>query len=196
MDGSVVWFLTHPEVAVDPEVEVAQWGLSAVGRARATALRGAPFLARATSVWSSTERKAAETADLIAEASTRHTRADLGENDRTATGFLEPAEFERIADAFFAHPDESIRGWASARSEQARIIAAVDTVLASPDAGDGDVVIVSHGGVGTLLLCHLLGRQIDRSLDQPGQGHAYSFDRTTRAVRFTWRPLEALTGTR
>ena len=35
-------------------------------------------------------------------------RADLGENDRSATGYLPKAEFEAMADAFFARPDESV----------------------------------------------------------------------------------------
>ena len=54
---------------------------------------------------------------------------------------------------------------------------------------EGDVAIVSHGGVGTLLLCHLKGTAIHRAEDQPGQGHWYAFDRDTRAVLHGWRPL-------
>jgi hypothetical protein len=35
---------------------------------------------------------------------------ELGENDRSATGFLEPDVFETTADRFFAEPDRSIDG--------------------------------------------------------------------------------------
>lgn len=35
---------------------------------------------------------------------------DLGENDRSATGYLAKEEFEETSDAFFAHPQESVRG--------------------------------------------------------------------------------------
>ena len=34
-------------------------------------------------------------------------RADLGENDRSATGYLPRAEFEAMADAFFSRPDKA-----------------------------------------------------------------------------------------
>jgi hypothetical protein len=37
-------------------------------------------------------------------------RPVMRENDRAATGFLPPAEFEVTADAFFARPRESVRG--------------------------------------------------------------------------------------
>jgi hypothetical protein len=35
---------------------------------------------------------------------------ELGENDRSATGFLEPDVFDATADRFFAEPDRSIDG--------------------------------------------------------------------------------------
>ncbi|MEI2777616.1 MAG: histidine phosphatase family protein [Tetrasphaera sp.] len=187
-----VWFLTHPQVAVDPDTPVPQWELSAVGRGRAAALAGAPFLERVDSVWSSAEVKAVRTAELLAGDLPRFVRDDLGENDRSATGFVPPEEFEGLADAFFARPQESVRGWATAADEQHRIVAAVEAVLADPRAGERDLVIVAHGGVGTLLLCHLLGEPITRRRDQPGQGHYFALDRDTRAVRHTWRPLEDL----
>lgn len=189
-----VVFLTHPQVVVDPAVPVPGWGLSEVGRARAAALAGGAWLRDVTSVWSSDERKAIECADLLAGALPRQRHTGLGENDRSATGFVPPAEFEALADAFFAEPTRSVHGWARAVDEQARIVAAVDEVLATPGSGNGNVVIVSHGAVGTLLWCALAGTPIDRRHDQPGQGHFFRFDRHTRRVLSAWRPLEDLTG--
>ena len=193
VSARTVWFLTHPEVHVDPSTPVEEWGLSDVGRARAGALRDGPWLEHVSSVWSSTETKAVETADLIAGNRPRRTHPGLGENDRSATGFLPPAEFETVADAFFAHPEMSARGWARAVDEQARIVAAVDDVLADARSGSGDVVVVAHGAVGTLLRCHLTGSPISRAHDQPGQGHWFTFDRDSRQVHeAAWRPLEDL----
>jgi len=51
------------------------------------------------------------------------------------------------------------------------------------------VIVVSHGAVGTLLKCHLRGRQITRTEDQPAQGHVYAVDLVTRDVLHDWRPL-------
>lgn len=189
-----VWFLTHPQVLLEPVTPVPEWGLSELGRSRAAALAGGAWLREASSVWSSQERKAIECADLVAGALPRHRHPGLGENDRSATGFVPADEFEVLADAFFAEPTRSVRGWVRAVDEQARIVAAVDEVLADPATGDGDVVIVSHGAVGTLLWCALAGMPINRRHDQPGQGHFFRFDRNTRRVLSAWRPLEDLTG--
>lgn len=189
-----VRYLTHPEVVIDPDVPVAQWGLNDVGAARIAALAGAPVLADTVAVYSSTETKAMEAAVPLAAAipCPHLARAEMGENDRTATGFLPGPEFEATADLFFATPQESIRGWERAADAQTRIVAAVETALA--EAPPGDVLLVGHGAVGTLLWCHLAGKAIDRRHDQGpgGGGNWFAFDRGTRAVDGGWRPLEVL----
>lgn len=116
----------------------------------------------------------------------------LGENDRSATGYLPKGEFEAVADAFFAQPDDSVRGWERARDAQRRIVDAVERAI-SMSVADGDVAIVSHGGVGTLFLCHLKGVAISRSEDQPGEGggNFFSFDAADRHLLSEWRPIEA-----
>ena len=103
--------------------------------------------------------------------------ADLGENDRSATGYLPKAEFEAMADAFFSRPDESVAGWERATDAQRRIVRAVDDALSMARTG-GDIAIIAHGGVGALLLCHLRQVPISRAEDQPGQGggNVFSFD--------------------
>jgi broad specificity phosphatase PhoE len=52
----------------------------------------------------------------------------------------------------FAHPERSIRGWETTHEAQRRIAEAVEPVVAA-DSGEGNLAIVSHGGVGTFLLC-------------------------------------------
>jgi hypothetical protein len=123
----LVWIVTHADVVIDPAVPVPDWGLSPRGTARHAALAGTWARVRPApdAVWSSTERKAHEGAAPIAQAfglSVR-TDADLGENDRSATGFIPEPEFSRVAEAFFDRPDESVRGWERARDAQARIVA-------------------------------------------------------------------------
>ena len=165
-----VWFISHPKVIVEPAIPVPRWGLSELGRSRARALCGAPFLRGASSVWSSREAKARETARVITPPGVPlFEREDLGENDRSSTGFVVLERFEELVDAFFARPRESVEGWATAGDEQRRIVSAVAAVLADERSGEGDVVIVAHGGVGALLLADLLRLPITRDLDQPGQ---------------------------
>lgn len=191
----VIRYLTHPQVAIDPAVPVPDWGLSDVGRARVAALVGAPSLSGTTRIVSSAERKARETAGPIAEwlGLEVEVRPDMHENDRSATGFLPPEEFERVADAFFAHPDTSIRGWETARTAQDRIVGEFRHAVQGLDQ---DLLIVGHGGVGTLLWCALAGKPIDRRHDQGpgGGGNLFTIDPTTLRPLSTWQPMETLIG--
>jgi broad specificity phosphatase PhoE len=178
----VSYFLTHPEVVVDPSVDVESWRLSSVGRSRAAAAAPLAWGAGVARIVASAERKAVETADILARAVGAVATSDvlLGEIDRSATGFLPPTEFEAVVDAFFARPTESARGWERAVDAQQRIIDAVR----AQTADGADVTIVSHGAVGALLLADLTQQPIARQLDQPGLGSYFAFDaRTWRLVR-------------
>jgi broad specificity phosphatase PhoE len=188
---TVARYLTHPQVQVDPSVPVPQWGLSPEGLARVEALAQAGWLAGTVRIVASGETKALQTAAVLAAALgiAVETRAAMHENDRSATGFLPPAEFEAVADRFFAEPQASVRGWERASDAQARIVAEVEAVLAREPAGD--LLFVGHGAVGTLLYCHYAGLAIDRARDQPaGGGHYFSFLREGRRVLHPWRRME------
>jgi broad specificity phosphatase PhoE len=168
-------FVTHPEVVIDPAVPLPQWSLSETGRRRMEAFCHHPVLRDVRAIACSDERKARDGAEILAAHLSVPIRIDedLGENDRSATGFLAPPEFWEVVDAFFANPHESIRGWERAADAQARIVRAVTRIARDP-ALEGDVAIVSHGGVGTLLLAHLKGAAEARPLAQPhGGGGCY-----------------------
>jgi broad specificity phosphatase PhoE len=140
----------------------------------------------------SEERKAVDTAELLAGhlGLSYATRAELGENDRSATGYLPREEFEATADLFFEHPDQSVRGWESARAAQARIVGAIDGILEM--APPVNVAVVAHGGVRALLLCQLKGLPISRAEDQPGEGggNFFVFRRDDRALLQGWHPID------
>lgn len=192
-----VHVITHPEVEIDPAIPVPDWRLSARGLARSRAMLGAPWVAGIGAVFSSAERKARDMADILGAhlGLTPVIDAGLGENDRSATGYLPRAEFERTADAFFAHPETSIRGWERAVDAQARIVAAVARVVAAAPP-EGDIALIAHGGVGALLLCHLTGAPISRAADQPGEGGGNRFVFTLPGWTPVggWQPIEAAAG--
>ena len=193
--GAILRYLSHPQVRIDPAVPVPEWGLSDLGRARMEAVSAAPVWARTSRIVSSAETKAREAADIFAAALgvAVEIRPASHENDRSATGFLPPAEFEAVADAFFAEPDKSIRGWETAADAQARIVGEIEAVLAGHEGGD--IVVVGHGAVGTLLMCHHAGLVIDRRHDQPaGGGNVFSLRIEDRAMLHGWQPVEALAG--
>jgi broad specificity phosphatase PhoE len=191
-------FLTHPEVVIDPAVPVPQWPLNAVGRERAE--RFAEMLVGRTvsAVYASTERKAMDGAAIVAGRLGLPYGTDeaLGENDRSATGYIAPPEFWEVVREFFGRPHESIRGWERAIDAQARIIEAVRRI-AREDETSGDIVIVSHGGVGALLTAHLQKVEIGRESrpGHPGGGCFIVFDRDSFAIRQDWRAIEEGLGT-
>lgn len=192
--STTVYFLTHPDVEQNPHVPVPEWGLSEEGVRRMQAFRQ-PWMKRLAAVYSSAEKKARMCALLLAENAGFSRKAvrtvpELGENDRSATGYLPPDQFDMTATLFFKHPKEKIRGWESALHAQRRIVTTVQELLRRRVRGD--VAICSHGGVGALLLCHLKGVRIDRGLDQPGRcgGNYFAFEARTQRLVHGWRAFE------
>lgn len=191
-------YLSHPQVVIDPAVDVRKWSLNTLGRSRVAALAASDALRGTTLIVSSAETKALETARLLAAAlkCELQVRGRMHENDRSATGFLPPEEFEVVADQFFAYPDRSVRGWETAAAAQVRIFDEVQESLRCHK--DGDVLFVGHGGVGTLLFCQLSHVPIGREYDQgPGGGGCYfEFSGLQSRPTTGWRRMEDLIITR
>ncbi|EEA95324.1 histidine phosphatase family protein [Pseudovibrio sp. JE062] len=173
-------YLTHPNVYIDPATPVPHWDLSDKGRERLEQGLHQPWLLEIDHVIASREKKAIETGQIIAN----HlgieliTAPGLHENDRSSTGFLEPDEFEKVADEFFCRPAVSVRGWERALDAQSRVVDAIKKALTTIPSGE-PVLFSGHGGVGTLLKCHLANNAIDRAFDQPanvGGGCWFRFD--------------------
>jgi broad specificity phosphatase PhoE len=191
-------YLTHPQVRLDAAVPVPLWGLSPEGQDRARAFVARGTIPDGALVFSSRETKALELAELVAAAAGTPVLTDhaMGENDRSATGFLPPDLFEEAADQFFAYPQASHKGWERAADAQNRIVAAVNTALTSL-AESSAVIFCGHGAVGTLLKCHLGHRPISRAEDQSqigvsGGGNCFVFDVESRELLTDWVAMEAL----
>jgi len=191
-------YVTHPQVVQDPNVPVPRWGLSVQGRARAERFANHALVRSVLRIASSTETKALELAQILAQASDAAVESgeNFGENDRSSTGFVPRDRFEELADAFFAQPDESVSGWETARDAQRRVVSAFEAVLADHDTNQ-PIIFTGHGAVGTLLKCHIGNRAIARSEDQrvmgdPGGGNAFVIRLADRALLTDWIAMEAL----
>ena len=179
----ILRYVTHPQVHIDPSVPIPDWSLSEVGRRRAAIFANLPLLSETSAIASSAENKARETAEIISSVVNAPIQIyeKSHENDRSATGFLEQQEVEKVADRFFASPWESIRGWEKAIDAQRRIVS--DTARLVRKNLEGDLLMVGHGAVGTLLFCHLAELDINRKHDQPGGGgHIFLYNLDTQTV--------------
>jgi broad specificity phosphatase PhoE len=188
----MIYYMSHPDVVVDPDVPVPAWPLSEQGLRRMAIAAKLSFVRRVGAIYSSDEKKALDGAHILGQASglTPKIQPDLGENDRSSTGYLPQDQFLSHVHAFFAEPEKSVGGWESAVDAQARIVRAVKSIQNLE--GAKDIVIVAHGGVGALLLTSLLGRPISMNQEQPGSagGNWYSFDAEQWALKSGWLPFE------
>ena len=189
-------YISHPQVRIDPQVPVPDWSLSDIGRARAVTAAALAWARQLRRIVSSPERKAIETAEILAEASGVKVEiaATSHEIDRSATGYLSHDEHEEAANQFFAHPEQSYRGWEKAVDAQARIMAAIAHIMEEHDPAL-PVAFVGHGGVGTLLKCSLARQPVARDRDQPaGGGNLFCFSLAPNLVdcrlKCDWTPME------
>ena len=187
-----IYYISHPEVFIDPGVLVPQWALSQTGLTRVGKLLQQPWIKTIGSVYSSTERKAIMLGERIAEhcgLALRQT-AELSEVDRSSTGYLPPGEHEALVAELFAHPKESIRGWERAMDAQERTVRAVEQIR--HNAPSRSIAIAAHGAVGSFLISHLNGIPITRAEDQHGLGNYFVTDRTSGGLVQGWRPMDVI----
>lgn len=178
-----IYFITHPEVVIDPKVEIDEWHLSETGIERTKRLSEYDFWPTVQHIFTSTENKAIETGKILSEKLDIPVRTfpNLHENDRSATGYLPQKEFDEAVYQFFSRPRESFEGWERAIDAQERIVSAID-LLADQYPDLETIAIVGHGGTGTLLRCEFGGLPIDRMHCQKQVGALMQFDLEHRSV--------------
>ena len=189
---TISYFVTHPEVIIEPLRPVPDWGLSDKGFERIKAFCSRDILNDVTDVFVSDERKALDCAETLKTVCGKDfvTDRDLRENDRSSTGYIAPPRFWEVVSQFFEYPSQSVLGWERSLDAQSRIRAGTRRCIEGR-SGVGDIVFLSHGGVGTLLLCEILGQKISRTLGQPisGGGCFFSFETETFRLLQGWEDI-------
>lgn len=186
----ILRYVSHGDGVKDPAIPVPNWSLNESGAADAAALVDEGWASTVARVISSGETKAIEMASpfCAAHGIELEIRPETGEIDRSATGFVPHERHEELADRLFAAPEESADGWERAVDARDRLLTSLGDVLAP---GGPDVVVVGHGGVGTILWCTLTERPIARAEDQTGPGNVWAFDLDTRQGVHPWRRVGA-----
>lgn len=189
------FYLTHPEVTIDPEMHATFWSLSRIGRQRIENAASRGTFASITQIICSKEKKAQQAAAIIS----KHIGIGVieeplcNENERLATGFLTKEEFENTLNLLYERPNECANGWESASDTLNRMIAALNSHLVN-DMND-NTLFVGHGTIGTLLKCHIGNRSIARTEDQrlmaaKGGGNMFAFEWSTQKLLTDWIALE------
>lgn len=145
-----LFLIKHALPAIDPSVPAREWLLGDEGQ------RQAQLLAKSLDpqpeiVVSSTEPKAVETSQRIAEAAQAFLLApdpDLCEHDRSETGFLSKEAFRESVALFFRQPHQLVFGSETADAAHARFATAVERHCA--DHRHAHIAIVCHGTVMSL----------------------------------------------
>lgn len=134
-----------------------EWKLSEQGRARAKRLSALLVPFSPNVIFTSSEPKAQETAEIIARAHRLelHVAEGLHEHDRCNVPFLSPDDFQAVVQEFFQRPDRLVFGNETANEAYARFANAVDFILKS-HAGK-TTAIVAHGTVISLYVSRLTG---------------------------------------
>jgi broad specificity phosphatase PhoE len=63
-----IYFITHPDVMIDPAIPVPQWPLAERGRSRMRCLLSQDWMPHVTALYCSTEQKAIDGAAILSEA--------------------------------------------------------------------------------------------------------------------------------
>jgi len=133
-------------------IPAKEWRLSQTGQIRCKALaeKLAPF--SPDMIISSTEPKAIETAQVVANQLNKpfDTFKDLHEHDRTGVGLLDKTQFEINVNGFFENPDKLIFGRETANQALARFSNALTSVQFEHQ--NKNIVVVAHGTVITLFV--------------------------------------------
>ncbi|NMC35654.1 histidine phosphatase family protein [Candidatus Beckwithbacteria bacterium] len=184
-----IYFLTHPEVIIDSHIPIPDWDILDEGKKRVELFCQNDFLKEINFIYSSCEVKAKTTAQIIASVLNLEIKylQDLGEIDRSATGYLVPEQFQTTVKQFFDRPNQSILGWERAIDAQARIVKAVKQITQKHP--DQNMLISSHGGVGALLKCFIKNISITQTEDQKSLGSYFVFDTKTWQLILDWQKI-------
>lgn len=182
-----LFLITHPDVIIDPNQAIDEWVISEKGIDRAKALMTEMFWKDISVIYTSTEPKAKTVAEMAAQKFNIpiFEKENLVEIDRSSTGFMPYDEFMNTVVDFFKKPDESCRGWETARAAMKRVSSCVEDIMKKPHGEN--IVLVGHGAAFALLLSYVKSVEPSFDLCQDGVGFISEVDWEKREIISMWR---------
>lgn len=143
-----------------PSRPAHEWGLDPLGVPDLAALRWSGRLPEGARWFSSSERKAVDTARSLTDEPVT-VLDELREHRREARWFGDEEQFRATVRQAFADPDTpAVPEWDPLAALRDRLLPAVRRILAGR-AADEETVLVGHGTAWTLLVAELTGRAPD-----------------------------------
>jgi broad specificity phosphatase PhoE len=152
-----VILVRHSAPEIEPSVPAREWHLSAAGRQRCRGLATALRSHDPTRIITSTEAKAIETGELVAQALGLPwlTAEDLHEHDRSNVGFLSSEGFAASVARFYEQPTQLVFGSETAEQAYQRFAGGVADVI--QQYPEDTLAIVAHGTVISLFVARATG---------------------------------------
>lgn len=182
-----LFLITHPDVFIDPNQAIDKWKLSEKGIDRARALLNKSFWKDVSAIYSSTEPKAKTVAEMAGQKYNIPVieNENLVEIDRSSTGFMPYEKFMDTVRDFFKNPDESCRGWESARAARKRVSLATEEIMQKNN--ENNIVLLGHGAAFALLISYIKSMEPTFDLCQDGVGFISEIDWNTREIISMWK---------
>ena len=136
----------HSMPELEPDKPASAWRLGEIGHRRAGELAARLRDFSPEVIWSSSEPKALETAEVVAGAFGVPVKImdGLEEHHRGNVPLLPKEEFEGAVERFFCNPSQLVLGTEMADQARDRMAGSIDRVL---EAGHNDSIVVTHGTV-------------------------------------------------
>ncbi|MEZ0263849.1 MAG: histidine phosphatase family protein [Phycisphaerae bacterium] len=161
--------IKHARPVVEAGVPSDQWRLGQDGRSSCGPVAERLRTLAPAAIYTSTEPKAKETAELIGSAIRVPVREadDLHEHDRSNEPHMDTREFISLMAVLFKEPSRRVLGLETGDDAYARFASAIDRIL---EADRNDVAVVTHGTVIALFAQRRLrkdGFAVWRAMGQP-----------------------------
>ncbi len=155
--NNTFYFLRHGETKVDRDVPISKWVLSERGEAQAKQLAQEGVFKDVDLIFSSTEKKAYQTALPIAESLGKEVAKleEIVELDRDKGNFMEAEEYEKTIEECLKHQSESVNKWETAVHALDRFLDKIDELDRKYD--NKKILVVGHGFTINLYFAKLLG---------------------------------------
>lgn len=173
---TTIYFITHPEIVPDPSIPISMWDYSSYGVARWQGIINKLWIKDIEKVYTSPEPRAKKAAQMLADSLgySLHVLDALGPINRVSTGVLPNEDFSACALTFWEKPNESCRGWETAKDAQTRATNAVQRMLQDSKEYH-HIAAVSHEDIVNLIICHFQGIPIEQH-EEKTMGFALHFD--------------------